>query len=270
MATCISTGPSGRVLVVVPHGGTAIPPEIPLEALSDGFDALTRNIDWYTDWLYDFRDLLDCRRSVFPYCSLLLEANRHPEDLQACVPTRDVFGRSVYREGREPPLDLRKRLVDKYLNPFHRAVSRQIEDGADFLLDGHSTITARGVADHQIELMSFQDSERDAGIVRFCPDDFVQTYAAELRKLLPDVRVTVNASEYHTTYGHVCALHSVAARERVGSRVPAVLQETNDRLYRRADGTVDLLALNRLRRAFAEAMAAMLRAVRGDGEGGRR
>lgn len=81
------------ILVVVPHSGISIPPEISLEDLTDDFTALLKNVDWFTEWLYDFRDILGNRQLVFPYCSGLLDANRDPADIDECVPVKDVFGR---------------------------------------------------------------------------------------------------------------------------------------------------------------------------------
>ncbi len=252
----------GGLLVVIPHGGLLIPPEIPPESLSERFRELARNVDWYTEWLYDFRDRLDNRQILFPYCSLLLEANRHPDRLDDCVPLCDVHGEPLYRRGREPGPELRRRLAVKYLRPFQRAIGEQIAAGAEFLLDGHSTVSARGVADNQIEIMDFQHSAMDPGPLRFAPPEYAEAYAAELRRRLPDVRVTVNASGYHEVYGHVAAAHSVDARGRVGSRVPAIVQETSQRLYMNSDRTPDLGALNQLREAFAQALAAAREALR--------
>jgi hypothetical protein len=111
------------------------------------------------------------------------------------------------------------------------------------------------VTDHQIDLMNFQHSKLDKEPVYYSPDSYIETYAAELRKRLPEVNVTVNASEYYTVYGHVCSAHSIPAMTRIGDRVPAILQETNERLYKHPDKTPDVDAINRLRRAFAQALA---------------
>ncbi len=96
------------ILVVIPHSGVIIPPEIALEDLSDDFPSLLKNIDWYTQWLYDFSDILGNRRLVFPFCSILLEANRNPADIEDCVPLLDVHGRPIYRPGFEPTESMRK------------------------------------------------------------------------------------------------------------------------------------------------------------------
>jgi N-formylglutamate amidohydrolase len=246
-----------ELLVVIPHSGIVIPAEIPLESLSDDFPGLIRNVDWYTNWLYDFRDLLGNKQIVFPYCSLILEGNRHPDILDDSIPLKDVRGIPIYRPGREPLENLRKFMSGKYLQIFHRAISEEIACGTTLLLDGHSTVSARGISDNQIDLMNFQVTELEGKRRYFCPDKVVEMYAEALQKRLPEVKVTVNASEYYTTYGHICAEHSVNSFRREGKRVPAFLQETNERLYRNADRTPNIEALNRLRRAFAESLAEM-------------
>ena len=256
------------ILVVIPHSGIIIPAEISMHALSEDFSTLVQNVDWYTNWLYDFRDILGNQHLVFPYCSIVLEGNRRPDILDDSVPIQDVRGRPVYRRGHEPSLESRRQLALKYLATFHTAIEESIRAGATFLLDGHSTVTARGVADNQIDLMNFQNSRLDDGPLYYSPAAYIETYAAELRKRLPDVKVTINASEYCTVYGHVCAAHSVNALTGSGSRVPALIQETTQQLYTNADGTPNVSAINRLRRAFAEALSETLRRVKPFGEEG--
>jgi hypothetical protein len=252
-----------ELLVVIPHSGIVIPHEIELDTLSDQFPRLAQNVDWYTNWLYDFRDLLENRHIVFPYCSLIVEANRHPDILEDSVPLKDVRGEPIYKMRREPDDELRKGLSKKYLTTFHNAIEDSIESGMGFLLDGHSTVTARGVTDNQIDLMNFQHSYLDEKPRYYSPDAYVEAYAKELRKRLPEVKVTVNSSEYHTVYGHVCAEHSVNAMDRVGNRVPAIIQETSERLYKNPDRTPNVEAINRLRRAFAESIHAAYGTVHG-------
>ncbi|MBN2409977.1 MAG: N-formylglutamate amidohydrolase [Candidatus Aminicenantes bacterium] len=250
-----------ELFVVIPHSGIVIPMEIPLDSLSDDFPALIRNVDWNTNWLYDFRDFLGNGQTVFPYCSLILEANRHPDILDESVPLKDVRGIPVYKPGREPGEKLRKSMAGKYLHPFHRAVGEELERGGLLLLDGHSTVTARGMSDSQIDLMNYQVTELEGEPCVFCPDAIVETYAEALQKRLPGVKVTVNGSDYHTTYGHICAEHSVNSLKRKGNRVPAILQETNEKLYRNPDRTPNIEALNTLRRAFAESLAEIRRKI---------
>jgi hypothetical protein len=259
-----------NLMVVIPHSGVVIPKEIPLDCLSEDFFSLVQNVDWYTNWLYDFRDFLGNRHLVFPYCSLVLEANRHPEILDDSVPLKDVRGRAVYAAGCEPAMKLRAALSSTYLKAFHDTIEDNIVQGAIFLFDGHSTVTARGVADNQIDLMNFQYSRLDEGPLYYSPEIYVETYASELRKRLPEVKVTVNSSEYYTIYGHVCAAHSVNEMGPVGSKAPALIQETNERLYKNPDRTPNLMAINRLRRAFAESIRETIRLVDSTGRRGNR
>ena len=256
-----------QLLVVVPHSGLVIPEEIQPEKLSKEFPTLLQNVDWYTNYLYDFRDILGNRQLTFPYCSLLLEANRHPDVLDDCVPKKDVFGRELYRSHHAPGDALRRALSDKYLLPYHQSITDTITKGIDFLLDGHSTISANGVADNQIDLMNYQHTPLDDRPVFFSPQIFIETYAKALRKRLADIVVTVNDSEYHHIYGHVCAHHCINTLKRTGNRVPGILQETNQALYLNPDGTPNVSALNRLRKAFAEAIYETLVKVRTIGQG---
>lgn len=242
------------ILVIIPHSGVAIPREILLEDLSGDFFTLVKNVDWYTQWLYDFRDILANRQIVFPYCSILLEANRDPGDIEKSVPVKDIHERPVYRKGCEPSQSMRAHWSEKYLKPFHRNIEENIAAGAALLFDGHSTVTARGVADNQIDLMNFEQPDDKEKPLYYSPDVIIETYAAELRKRLPDVLVTTNASEYYRVHGHVCAAHSINALKRVGVRVPAFIQETNQKLFQNNDGMPNVIQINRLRRAFAESL----------------
>jgi len=243
-----------ELVVVVPHSGLVIPIEISPESLSEDIKERMENIDWYTDQLYDLRDILDNRHIVFPFCSLILEANRHPDRIEESVPVRDVFDKNIYGKGMEPSAEMRRALSGKYLLPFHRTIEESIIKGGEFLLEGHSTIPARGMGERQIDLMNYQHSEYDEGAVFFSPDIFIEKYAEELRKRLPDVDVTVNGSDYHRVYGHICSAHSVNSLKREGRRVPALIQETSHGLYIDRDGMVDIASINRLRRAFAESI----------------
>jgi len=236
------------LLVVIAHSGVIIPAEIAPDSLSAELPRLMRNVDWYTNWLYDFRDILGSSQLAFPYCNLILEANRHPERIDESVPLKDVFGEPVYKPGLEPDQELRQSLARKYLLRFHRDIAAEISRGKIFMLDAHSTVTARGVADNQIELMNRQVAAPGGELTYFCPDVLIESYASELARLLPGTEITVNESGYDQVYGHVCGAHSVNAMTRVSSRVPAILQETNQNLYLNPDRTPNLEALERLRR----------------------
>ena len=129
------------------------------------------------------------------------------------------------------------------------------------MLDAHSTITAKGVTDNQIELMNYQISPQNGEVVKFCPDSFIETYAEGLIKRLHGIKVSVNESKYYSVYGHVCGKHSINSTNRVGNKVPAILQETNHNLYMNSNMTPNLEAINTLRPAFAEALYEMMKRV---------
>ncbi len=249
------------LLVVIPHSGVLVPHEISLDILSEDFSRLMRNVDWYTNWLYDFRDILGNSQTIFPYCNLILEANRHPDRIAESVPLRDVLAEPVFKRGFEPDSGLRAALSKRYLQKFHKGIKEHIAQGALFMLDSHSTISAKGMVDNQIELMNYQVNARTGRKTFFCPDIFIEAYAAALMKLLPGIRVTVNESRYDQVYGHVCAEHSINSAAPARNRVPAILQETNQKLYMNADGTPDYIALETLRRAFASALLHMKKKV---------
>jgi predicted double-glycine peptidase len=251
-----------ELLVVIPHSGLLVPPELSIDSLDGGFPALLRNVDWHTNYLYDLTDLLENQQVVFPYCSLLLEANRHPEIIEDCVPLVDVDGKPLYRPDAEPSEELRRHLAYKYLRAFNRRIEALITAGAEFLLDGHSTIVARGMKADQIDIMSFQHSRLDTDRKDYAPLVYAETYAEALQKRLPDVTVTVNASEYYQVYGHICAAHSVNGFSRAGKLVPALSQETSHGLYLDEAGRPDLQAIDRLRRAFADALVETLTSIR--------
>ena len=108
-----------EIIVVIPHSGKLIPREIPINTLSSNFPLLTKNVDWYTTWLYSFHDILGNSSLIFPYCSIVLEANRNPKNIDSSVPLKDSFGKPVYRANQEPSLELRRFLSRKYLIKFH-------------------------------------------------------------------------------------------------------------------------------------------------------
>lgn len=254
-----------ELLVVMPHSGILIPEEIPLNSLSKNFPALMKDVDWYTNWLYDFRDILGNSQLEFPYCSLLLEANRDPDNIDESVPLKNRLGEPLYQPGMEPAKVRREALSRKYLLPFHQRIgSCIVQRKKSFMLDAHSTVTGRGVTENQIELMNYQVSAKDTKKTCFCPDFFIDIYASELNKRLPGIKVTVNQSEFDHVYGHVCGKHSINAAARRGTRVPAILQETNQKLYLNMDGTPNTEAIETLRRAFAGALACMIEKVNVD------
>ena len=252
--------PASRILVSIPHSGVLCPAEIPLAALSDRQRDLAENVDWHTDKLYDFRDLLHNRHVVFPISQVYVNVNRHPAALDGSVPL-SVDGVPVYQPGRGPSADLRARLLRRYHVAYHRALAAREKL---FILDGHSTVTGHrdaegsAVAD-DIILSDWQQTPFDPpGGIRTAPPGYLDTYAEELDRRLAGrgIKVAKNTT-YCSTYGHVMAAHGWDGAAPQGTRAPLLLQETNEALYINS-GTLDTAALEFLRRVFAESLAAMM------------
>jgi len=69
-----------NVLVIIPHGGTLCPIEISTKSLSKYQDELASEcIDWHTEQLYDFRDMMNNKQIVNPISNVYLNVNRHPD-----------------------------------------------------------------------------------------------------------------------------------------------------------------------------------------------
>jgi hypothetical protein len=86
----------------------------------------------------------------------------------------------------QPDEKLRKTLSQKYLAAFTRPYSEAIESGAEFLLDGHSTVNPpgrRGQPDRPDEFPAFPLWTQNPGVF---PGTYTsKTYATELRKRSP-------------------------------------------------------------------------------------
>jgi hypothetical protein len=248
------------LLVSIPHAGLLCPREIPISILSDYQKELSENVDWYTEHLYDFRDLLGNKQVYFPYSQVYVNVNRHPEDLDQSVP---IFlgNLPVYKQGNELSTDERKKLVLKYHNGFHRTINNCKKL---FILDGHSTLTghkdAAGeeVADGII-LSDWQKTPSDPpeGLLT-APEGYLDTYAEELDRRLSGWNISISKNRmYSSTYGHIMATHGWDGKGNKNQRVPLILQETNEDLYIE-NGIPDVYRIEQLRRIFAESVSVML------------
>ena len=249
------------LLVSIPHAGVLCPAEIPLVTLSEHQAQLAAdNIDWYTDRLYDFRDLLENDQVCFPYSQVYINVNRHPKTLDECIPVV-LDGVPIYRPDHALTIGQRKVLLKKYHTTFHRSIDRRQKI---FILDGHSTVTGHAdaagnqVAD-DIILGDRQASPLDPpGGIRTAPDGYLETYAEELERRLSGFQLRISRNTtYASTYGHIMAAHSWNGIGERGRRVPLLLQETNEDLYIK-NGKPDWLMIEELRRVFAEALSTTL------------
>jgi len=250
-----------NILVSIPHAGISCPPEIPLKSLSDYQQELAiNNVDWFTNHLYDFRDILDNHQVVFPYNQVLINVNRHPDNLEESVPL-SVDDISVYKNGQEPSSELRKHLIRKYHYRFHNDIASYQKI---FIFDGHSTVT--GLADaggdvvkDDIIISDWQMSKHDPpGGIKTAPEGFLDVYAEELDRQFSGFQIKLSTNTtYSSTYGYIMASHGWDGKSIKGSRVPLILQETNEKLYIK-NGIPDVLMIEELRRIFAESLTKML------------
>ncbi len=257
----MSTRLAKYLLVSIPHAGVLCPAEIPLATLSENQPQLAAdNIDWYTDRLYDFRDILGNAQVCFPYSQVYVNVNRHPRTLEESVPIvlNDL---PIYQEGQAPSFTQRQALLKKYHAVYHRAIANRKKN---FILDGHSTVTghtdaAGNSVTDDIILGDRQASPLDPpGGILTAPEGYLETYAEELERRLAGLHIQVaRNTTYVATYGHVMAAHGWDGETTRGRRAPLLLQETNEDLYIK-NGRPDWLMIEELRRIFAESLASAL------------
>jgi N-formylglutamate deformylase len=115
------------ILVTVPHGGIACPPEAAVCRLSSYQFALDGDT-----WV---RELFDLRGAVAafmdtPVPRAVIDLNRAPEDRPPANPdgvvkSVTVDGTQVWPEQNGPPADLTELLIDRYHTPWHQEVAAQ-------------------------------------------------------------------------------------------------------------------------------------------------
>ena len=256
-----------HVLITIPHSGMICPQEIPTESLSKYQEKLADEcIDWYTDKLYDVRDIIGNRQVVNPISNVYLNVNRHPDHIDDCVP--DFYEDTpIYKEGESPDKKLKKLLIEKYHLPFHEKIRKHKHL---FILDGHSTKTGLKDLDgakmeKDIIISNWQNSKLDPeGGIYTCPNEYLDCYLEELDKRLLNHKIErvsqdeiEENTEYDTTYGHIQAEYGLNKFKAKNGRCPLIFQETNEDLYMK-DGKLDLDRVEELRRIIAESLMAML------------
>jgi len=127
-----------NVLIIIPHGGIQCPSEIPLDSLSKYQKRLANDcVDWYTDYLYDFKNIMNNQQISNPISNIYLNVNRNPNELEDCVP--DFYEKiPIYKSGQEPSKKIKQLIINKYFLPFHDKIKKSKKI---FILDGHSTAT---------------------------------------------------------------------------------------------------------------------------------
>jgi N-formylglutamate deformylase len=137
------------LVVSVPHAGTEIPPEL----AADFIDAAREvpDTDWHLAVLYDFVRERGASLIVPRLSRYVIDLNRPGDDrpmyagannTELC-PTRSFTGEPLYRPGRAPDAAEVARRRERYWQPYHDALQREIESvrarhGHAVLFDGHS------------------------------------------------------------------------------------------------------------------------------------
>lgn len=242
-----------NLLIVIPHAGLKRPKEIPARWLSRDIEKIIETeTDWYTDLLYDFREILSNNQLIFPINQVFINACRHPGILDSCVPL-NVNGNKIYT--RNPSAVLRRKLVKRYLDPFYEKIQKTRKT---FILDCHSFV--KGSLDNEgkeikndIILTDIVTSNLDPkGGLKTAPEGYLDFYRRELKKRLPELTIGKN-SFYNSVYDHILAMNSWDGIRMKGNRVPIIHQETNEKLYI-SNGKPDMKAIARLKRAFSDSV----------------
>lgn len=137
------------LLVSMPHTGTEIAVELRGDYVPRAL--ATEDTDWHLTRVYDFLPALGA--SVLrPRCSrYVIDLNRPPDDApmypgaantELC-PTRFFTGEPLYREGREPSPEERRRRLEACWRPYHGALQGELDriraqHGFALLWDAHS------------------------------------------------------------------------------------------------------------------------------------
>jgi N-formylglutamate deformylase len=137
------------LLVSLPHDGTALP-----EGLAQRMAPEARAVpdtDWFVSRLYDFARELGASVLVPNYSRYVVDLNRPPDDVSlypgqnttGLCPSRRFDGGPVYLPGEEPDAEEIGGRVQRYWQPYHRALADELArikeaHGRAVLWEGHS------------------------------------------------------------------------------------------------------------------------------------
>lgn len=250
------------ICVSIAHAGMACPPELAPETFSEHIEEIKlQSIDFFTDHLYDFLNILENQHVVFPYLPCIINVNRHPDLIDECIPLQ-LDEMPIFKKGKEPSVSTREQMVRAYHYNYHEQLARIPKK---LILDGHSAVESgfkneREMLTEDIVIEDYQISPLDPkGGIRTAPEGYAETYIEELQKRLPSMIISLN-SRFIRTYGHVMAFHAWDGISPRRGRVPVLLQETKERLYIK-NGRKLSDNLETLRSAFAEALLVLQRKV---------
>jgi len=137
------------LLVSMPHIGTDIPDELRDDYVPRALGL--EDTDWHLAHLYNCLPALGASVMRPRYSRYVVDLNRPPDDApmypgasntELC-PTRFFTGDALYREGRSPSAEERRRRRETYWQPYHDALGGEIarlkaEHGFVLLWDAHS------------------------------------------------------------------------------------------------------------------------------------
>ena len=250
---------NGDILVSIPHSQTSLPRELIPLVDQKQLEVTRKLVERHTDTLYDFQDFLYNKQVIFPYNRFYIDVNRCPHMVNESMPIHFVRDKGrdtpLYKENKTPSPQFRKELIAKYHDKYHAAIANHKKS---FIFDGHAMEANEpdeyGINNNaRINIYSWQDP---IGEFKTCPDALIETYANEVAKKLPKIKIAVNPRKFQNTYGHIMAYHGLNGVGPEGIQVPLILQETDENLYLDGD-KFDEETHETLRRAFAEALIVM-------------
>ncbi|MGQ9896455.1 MAG: N-formylglutamate deformylase [Acidobacteriota bacterium] len=137
------------LLVSLPHAGTAVLPDLVADWTEEA--QTLPDTDWRVNELYAFVRQLGVGMLQARLSRYVIDVNRPPDDLplyqdkhytELC-PTRMFTGRPIYREGKVPDTAEVARRRERYWQPYHDALERELtrlqaRHGYVILWEGHS------------------------------------------------------------------------------------------------------------------------------------
>ncbi len=137
------------LLISFPHVGRAIPASFRPALVARALE--TEDTDWHVDRLFAFAGDLGASLLVPTLSRYVIDLNRPPDNqpmypgqnnTELC-PTRFFSGEPLYRPGQEPDESAIRDRVDRYWQPYHRALQQELArlcalHGHAVLFDAHS------------------------------------------------------------------------------------------------------------------------------------
>jgi N-formylglutamate deformylase len=121
------------LLISIPHLGSCLPPDLK-HTFADAA-AQTADADWHLDQLYDFSLQSGATMLSATVSRYVIDLNRPPDGASlypgqttsGLCPLETFRGEALYPPGGEPDIPEIRRRVERYWNPYHHELTRQIE-----------------------------------------------------------------------------------------------------------------------------------------------